>query len=669
MASGTGSLAFRCPASWILLSDTSTTTSPVSETRTILQLQPGTSSELCISKLPSWKEAKRVAIDIETYDPNLKDTGPSVRTGGFIAGVAFAIEDGPAHYIPIAHLGGGNVDRQKAIRYLQDQSREFKGIIVGTNLQYDMDFLAQAGVTFWDNEWRDISNVDPLINELQFSYSLANIANRYGFAGKQEDELLEAVKFLGLPGDPKVNIWKLPGDRVAKYAIGDVTLPLQILRRQERIVEEEGLWDILKLESRLQKVLLKMRRRGVRIDLERLDWVDRWAQQHRNEALEKVRSITGHRIESVWSAENVAPAIRFTGANIPLTREKKLSIDSDFLESTDHEVFAAVSRARKFDKVSSTFAASIRRYLVGDRIHTTFNQLKRERDDGGGSAGAAYGRTSSQDPNLQQQPARDEEIGPVWRTIFVPDDGGIWACNDFSQQEPRVLVHYAERTNCTRAKEAADVYRRDPKADNHTMMARLIDPNFDSYPKDRQKIIRSNAKIIFLARCYGMGDGKLCKDLGLPTVEKTTAKGHKYLGAGPEGQAIIDQFNMKVPFVRELAKKCEINAKKFGYIRTILGRRCRFPKKPDGTYDWTHKALNRLIQGSSGDQTKQALIDAEENGLNPQLQVHDEIDTTVSSVDEAKRLAKIMREAVQLTVPMRVDVEVGPNWGDIHAVE
>lgn len=590
-----------------------------------------------------------------------------MRTGGFIVGVAFAIEDGPSYYLPVGHLGGGNLDREKVYDYLREQSRLFRGVITGTNLQYDMDFLAQVGVTFWDQEWRDISVVDPLIDELQFSYSLESIANRYGFAGKAEDDMIRACSEIGLKGDVKANIWKLPASRVAEYAIQDVTLPLQILRRQERLIEEQDLWNILKLETRLQKVLLKMRRRGVKINIDRLAQVEEWAIKERNQSLEIVRSLTGHQIDSVWSAENVTPALRFTGATVALTATGKPSVDADFLESSDHPVFRAVARARTFDKVSSTFAASIRRYLVGDRIHTTFNQLKRERDDGRGSAGAAYGRTSCQDPNLQQQPARDPEIGPVWRSIFVPDDGGLWACNDFSQQEPRVLVHYAELTHCTRAAEAAEVYRTDPHADNHTMMARLIDPKFDSYPKDKQKKIRSEAKIIFLGRCYGMGDGKLCTDLGLPTEKRKTASGREYLAAGPEGQVIIDQFNRNVPFVRELSKRCENNAKRFGYIRTILGRRCRFPKKADGSgqYDWTHKALNRLIQGSSGDQTKQAMVDADDAGFAIQLQVHDEIDMTVSSVEQAQELARIMREAVVLRVPMRVDVETGPSWGEI----
>lgn len=619
-----------------------------------------------VSDLPSWSGAKRIAIDLETYDPHLKDTGPSVRTGGYIIGVAFAIEDGPAHYLPVRHLGGDNLPSEQVFAYLRAQAREFRGIVTGANLQYDMDWLAEQGVTFWDAEWRDVQVADPLIYEMHMSYSLEAIAQRWNLPGKSEAGLIDAGRFLGIPEkDIKKNMWKLAGRHVAEYAIRDVTAPLEILRRQEREIDEQGLWDIFRLECQVQPVLLKMRRRGVRIDFNKLDQVEQWANQHRDDALAKVRALTGHQIESVWSAENVAPAIQSTGMQIPLTpKTRKPSIDKEFLEGMDHEVAKMILSARRYDKVSSTFAASIRRYAVNGRVHTTFNQLKKERDDGGGSAGAAYGRLSSQDPNLQQQPARDPEMGPMWRSIYVPDEGGIWVCNDFSQQEPRVLAHYAEITGCSRAKEAAEVYRTDPKADNHTMMARLMYPGFDSKPKDQQKLLRSNAKIIFLGLCYGMGGGKLARSLGLPVVKKKGMRG-EYEGAGPEAQAVLDQFHKNVPFVLELGQKCEKNARQNGFIRTILGRRCRFPAKTNGGFDWTHKALNRLIQGSSADQTKKAMVDADRAGIPIQLQVHDELNMTAERMEQAKELAQVMTNSVKLNVPMRVDIETGPSWGEV----
>jgi DNA polymerase I-like protein with 3'-5' exonuclease and polymerase domains len=256
---------------------------------------------------------------------------------------------------------------------------------------------------------------------------------------------------------------------------------------------------------------------------------------------------------------------------------------------------------------------------------------------------------------MQQQPARDEEIGPMWRRIYIPDEGGIWAACDYSQQEPRMLIHFAELCGLNKASEAADRYRNDPSTDNHQMMA------------DLAGVSRKQAKIIFLGACYGMGEKKLCKDLGLPTKVITLKNGRRIEVAGDEGKHIFDTFHSRLPFVRQLENLCEERAKKNGYISTLLGRRCRFPRDEDGlNYDWTHKALNRLIQGSSADQTKRAMVEADRAGHHLQLQVHDEIDLTVDSREEAERLGELMENVVEMRVPSKVDVETGPSWGEVE---
>jgi len=127
---------------------------------------------------------------------------------------------------------------------------------------------------------------------------------------------------------------------------------------------------------------------------------------------------------------------------------------------------------------------------------------------------------------------------------------------------------------------------------------------------------------------------------------------------------VLDQFNQKAPYVRSLAKLCEARAKDRGYLTTILGRRCRFPEV-GGQYDWCHKALNRLIQGGSADQTKAAMVAADDAGFELSLQVHDELDLTVAKKEDALSLAEIMSNIVPLKVPSKVDVELGPSWGEI----
>lgn len=609
-----------------------------------------------LSELPSWSGAKRVAVDIETCDPSLFDLGPGVRRGGFIAGVAFAFEDGPGFYLPIAHEGGDNMEREPVLRYLRDQAANFTHTIVGTNLTYDLDYLAEAGVTFDRAAWfRDVQVAEPLIDELQDTYNLDAIAKRYKLRGKEYPLMKDALDAYGLKGRPGQHIWKLPARFVGEYATQDVFLPLELLRRQEREIEAQDLWAVYDLESQLLPVLLKMRRRGVRFSHERLERVERWSEIEEQKALDIIAEQTSYRIGlgEVWAPEPFAKALKEIGVVAPLVAKgNKPSITAEFLESIDHPAAKAMVRARQVNKLRSTFVNSVRNYAIGDRIHCVTNQLRKEKEDGG-LGGAAYGRCSSEHPNMQQQPARDPEMGPLWRSIYIPDEGGLWACLDYSQQEPRLLTHYAELSRCKGAAAAAQRYRDDPKTDNHAMMAELTG------------LPRKQAKNIFLGKCYGMGGAKLCHEVGLPTEWKFSAKlGRTIEVAGPEGAAILEQFDRRAPYVKQLAKKCEERAKANGYIITIGGRRCRFPRGDNGEFDWTHKALNRLIQGGSGDQTKAAMVAGDRAGYPLQLQVHDELDLTVANREQAEGLAEIMRNVLPLRVPSRVDVEIGPSWGE-----
>jgi DNA polymerase I-like protein with 3'-5' exonuclease and polymerase domains len=608
-----------------------------------------------LSDLPQWNAAKRVAVDIETCDPMLTEMGPGVRRGGFIAGVSFALEDGPGFYLPIAHEGGGNLDREHVLSYVRDQAKAFTGSVVGCNLLYDLDYLAEARVTFDKAAWfRDAQVAEPLLDELQDTYNLDDIAKRWKFAGKEFNLMDEAIAAYGLKGRKGKHIWKLPARFVAEYAIQDCFLPLQLIRRQEREIVEQDLQGVYDLESKLLPVLLRMRRRGVRFSHERLAKVEQWSEEREKEALDIVHQLTGHRIGlgDVWAPEPFAKALKEIGVVAPLTDKGKPSITAEFLDGVKHPAADAMKRARQVNKLRSTFVQSIRNYAIGDRIHCVLNQLRKEKDDGD-IGGAAYGRCSSEHPNMQQQPARDPEMGPLWRSIYIPDEGGLWASADYSQQEPRLLTHYAELARCAGAAAAAQRYREDPKMDNHAMMAELTG------------LPRKQAKNIFLGKCYGMGGAKLCHDCGLPTEWIfSTRHGRMIEVAGPEGKAILEQFDRRAPYVRKLADKCEQRAKENGYIITLSGRRCRFPKNDRGEFDWCHKALNRLIQGGAGDQTKMAMVAADAAGFELQLQVHDELDQTVRDRAHAEALAEIMRNVVELRVPSRVDVEVGPSWGE-----
>jgi DNA polymerase I-like protein with 3'-5' exonuclease and polymerase domains len=613
-----------------------------------------------LGELPSWNGAARVSIDTETYDPHLKELGPGPRRGGKVVGYSFAIEDGPRFYVPIRHQGGDNVDERGALGYLRDQAKHFSGIVVGANLSYDLDFLAQETIDFPAVQFfRDIQIADPLIYELHRSYSLQAIAERLGLPGKNTALLQEAARSFGV--DPKGGMWRLPARYVGPYGEEDASLPLDIIRRQERIIDQQELWDVYNLESRVLPILVKMRQRGVRIDENALQAIEEMSLKEEADALGRVKQSSGVSIKvgDVWKAEALAKALEAIGITLPRTAKGQPSVKKDILANIDHEVARALERARKFNKLRTTFAASIREHMVNGRIHCNFNQLRRSKsetddDDSEESKGAAYGRLSSDHPNMQQQPARDE-FAKDWRKIYMPDEGLKWGAFDYSQQEPRMVVHFAEAMKLPRSAEAGEKYRTDPKTDNHQMMA------------DLAGIPRKAAKEIFLGLCYGMGGPKLCRKLGLPTkVADVERRGRtiRMEVAGDEGAELLAKFDQQVPFIRQLAKACEKKASQRGYIRTLSGRRCRFPTDEAGNYDWTHKALNRLIQGSSADQTKMAVVALEEAGHQVQLQVHDEIDMSIRDEAQAKEIAEIMMNCTPLSVPSRVDAEIGSSWGD-----
>ena len=650
-----------------------------------------------MADLPTDWGRGRVGLDTETRDDHLTTMGPGVRRGGFIAGISFAIEDGPGFYLPMRHGDGGNLDPQQVLRYVRDMAKKFPGSLCGANLGYDLDFLAEEGVEFPEVEWfRDVQVADPLINELHMSYSLAAISERRGIPGKDEGLLMEALAAYGYKGrSAKGGLWSLHSKFVGPYAEHDARLPLTLLRRQEREIEEQDLWEVYNLESRVLPVLVKMRRRGVRVNEDRLAQVGDWAREQQQLAIDAANEFcpTGHRLAltDITNTGALALVLRGLGVELPKTAKSgKDSVTADVLDGLNHPIGEHLRRAKKMATLRSTFVEPVQKHLTNGRAHCTFNQLRREKDNGSGdSEGAAYGRLSSANFNFQNQPARDPEIGPMWRSIYEPDEGLQWASLDYSQQEPRQAVHFAVEAGPAQigaaaheaALEAARRYREDPSTDFHQMMA------------DMAGIERKPAKNIFLGLSYGMGGAKLCRDLGLPTfwrlswqkgrrrqfkdfatreevMEKAEAgrkAGYKvryWEAAGPEGQELTDTFDRRVPFVRKMANHCQDIAEAQGYIKTLSGRRCHFPLKDNGEWDWTHKAFNRLIQGSSADQTKEAVVEMDRLGYPLQLQVHDEVDFGVRDRAEAQQAALVMENVRQLNVPMRVDVEVGPSWGE-----
>jgi DNA polymerase I-like protein with 3'-5' exonuclease and polymerase domains len=626
-----------------------------------------------VSALPAWTDAKRVCIDVECRDDHLYALGPGVRRDGYVCGIAFAIEDGPAHYLPIRHEGGGNLNPEHVWTYLRDQARGFTGETVFNSAPYDLDYLWENKIEFTKAAFhRDVQVAEPLLDELQKKYGLDAICARRGLVGKDENMLREHAKAWGI--DPKTGLWRLHAGAVGNYAIGDVRAPLPLLRVQEKEIEEQNLRETYDLESRVTLALVRMTRRGLRVDLDELDRVEAWAKERLEECLSKIHYLTGIRIGSISKAEDVARALKRHGVDVPTkvhggTGKQMHSIQKLWLQQQTDEVSKTIISGREFAKLLSTYVGGFRKHLVKDRLYPSFKQLvgasdedEDEGDEDGDSSGARFGRVAAKHPNIQAQMKRSREIQKRWRRVLVPDEGKQWFKADLGQQEPRLTVHFAELCRLPGATQAGNAFREDPCFDPYQLMVELCRTPADTDLKQ----LRDELKEVYLGRCYGMGGGKLAKKLRLPTVWKTIERnGQTYEAAGPEAQEKINRFDRGVPYVRALARLCTKSAQAKKYIIALGNRRVRFELDANGEIRDEHKALNKLIQGSGAHQTKTALVDLDQAGFPLQLTVHDEFGYSGVDENEARRMGEITCNAVVIRVPFRCDIEAGPNYGEL----
>ena len=394
-----------------------------------------------VSQMPAWTDAKRVCVDVECRDDHLYELGPGVRRGGFVCGIAFAIEDGPAHYLPIRHEGGGNLSADHVWAYLRDQAGEFSGEVVFNSAPYDLDYL-------WENEveftkvvaHRDAQVAEPLLDELQKKYGLDAICARRGLVGKDETELRAHAKEWGI--DPKTGLWRLHSGAVGHYAIGDVRAPLPLLRVQEKEIEEQNLSETYDLESAVTCPLVRMTRRGLRVDLDELERVEAWGKGQLSACLDRIHQLTGVRIGSISKAEEVARALKKHGVDVPTkvhagTGKQMYTVQKLWLQQQTDEVSKTVIVAREYSKLLGTYVGGVRKHLVKDRLHPTFKQLVGASDedeaegDEGDSSGARFGRVAAKHPNVQASMKRSKVIEKRWRKVLVPDEGKEWISGDF----------------------------------------------------------------------------------------------------------------------------------------------------------------------------------------------------------------------------------------------
>ena len=600
-------------------------------------------------EFPDLSTYKEISIDLETKDPDLIKMGSGSVTGnGHVTGIAVAVE-GWSGYYPIAHEGGGNMDRDRVLSWFRDVMRT-KALKIFHNAMYDMSWIITLGIPEINGTIVDTMIATALVDENRRRYDLNSCTREYIGKGKDEGVLYATAKEWGV--DPKAEMYKLPAMYVGSYAEKDAEITLELWNYLKQEIQNQDLEAIFKLETDLFPCLVAMRHKGVRVDEELAHKHKKDLVEKENKLLQRVKKATNIDVQ-IWAARSIAQV--FDKLKLHYDRTEKTqapSFTKNFLVNHPNPTVKLIAQAREINKAHTTFIDTILKHSFKGRIYSEINQL---RSDNGGTV---TGRFSYAHPNLQQIPARNKELGPMIRSLFLPEEGCKWGCFDYSQQEPRLVVHYAMLSKMYGVDEVADAYH-EGDADFHDIVSQMAE------------IPRKQAKTINLGLFYGMGKNKLQAELG---VSKERA------------DDLFKKYHGKVPFVKMLMDAVMRRAQDSGKIRTLLGRVCRFhlwepaqfgihkalPHEealrehgPGIRRAYTYKALNKLIQGSAADMTKKAMLDLFKAGIIPHIQVHDELDISVKDDKEAKNIIEIMENAVELEVPNKVDYESGENWGDI----
>ena len=612
---------------------------------------------------PDLKDHKYIAIDLETRDPNLKSRGSGALIGdGDIVGIAVAVE-GWSGYYSFGHKEGNFFDEAVVMRWIKEVCA-LPNVKLFHNAMYDVCWLRAYGVKI-NGHIVDTMVMASLVDENRLWYSLNSLSIDYLGQVKDETALRAAADKAGI--DAKSEMWKLPAMYVGSYAEKDAELTLALFKKLSVEIKTQDLTKVFDLETQLFPCLIDMKFKGVRVDVEAAHKLKKQLASQEESLLLEVKKETGLEPQ-IWAARSIAKVFDKLKLDYEVTAKTKApSFTKNFLQEHKHPIVNKIAKAREINKAHTTFIDTIIKYQHKGRIHADINPIR------GDSGGTVTGRFSYSNPNLQQIPARNKQLGPMIRSLFIPENDHKWGCFDYSQQEPRLVVHYA----ATKFKGDEEVTEIVERFQNNTV-------DFHQTVADMANISRTQAKTINLGLFYGMGKAKLQAELGLSTKDEATK--------------LFNKYHDSVPFVKDLMDAISRDGSAFGYIKTFGGRKCRFNKweiaewnngkftapmskadaeaayyekypkatKPNIRRAFTYKALNKLIQGSAADMTKQAMLNLYREGIVPHIQIHDELDISVESKEQAKKIIEIMEEAVILKIPNKVDYESGNNWGEIN---
>jgi len=643
------------------------------------------------------KGISTVAVDIETYDPNLKTKGlGAIRNDGFICGIAIATGKDTS-YFPLHHSDteltmGKKLKIWKVLNEKIFQNEKITKIF--HNAMYDVCWIRAVTGSMIKGRIVDTMIAASVIDENRFRYSLDALSKDYIGDSKYKYDLQQKTLEWsgGMVKDPMSNMHKLPSSIVKDYAKQDVDLTFKLWNLFDKKLDEvlytkengeqKTCRKIFELETKLFPCLVDMKFKGVKIDVQKAKKFGDHLKKRRDQIVTAIRKRTTKKID-IWAASSIKILLDHLDIkDYKVTPKSKMpQLPKDYLKTHKNKCLRMIAKAREYDKAANTFVDGLLDYVHNDRIHADINQI---RSDQGGTV---TGRFSMSNPNLQQIPARGF-MGKKMREMFLPEEGHEWTSLDYSQQEPRIVVHYAIKLGLPGTEELHKEFDKED-ADFHQIVA------------DMAKISRIQAKTINLGLFYGMGKLKLQKELGL---DRLNAK------------KLFDEYHNKVPFVRQLSQDLIQFAKDNRLLFTLHDRFCRFNKWETTDREWnpetnrfnevplyteeearqafkaeiiekykenkvdknymdhfekyytpafTYKALNRLIQGSAADMTKKAMVDLYERGIIPHIQIHDELCLSVKSEEDTKTVKEIMENAILLEIKNKVNYKKGKNWGII----
>jgi DNA polymerase I-like protein with 3'-5' exonuclease and polymerase domains len=598
------------------------------------------------NKYPDLKDSKIICFDIETYDPELTTKGTGVyRKDGNILGCAVSNGEFSSYY-NIGHKNITTEEKMRNITYL----REVLGSQIpklATNILYDSDWLQNGYDIKINGEMNDIQIAEPLICEYRPSFSLDNQSKFYLQKEKFKTEIDEFCTQHNLSGGSRKWLYLMPFETVEKYAVPDAMLPIQIFEKQLKILQEENLIDVYKMEIGLIPLLLQMKKVGVRLDVKKVNEKIEQLEKKIDSNQIELDNLCGRKI-NVKSPKDKQYILDKLGIEYERATPTKIMqskgieegnpiLDKPFLKTIDNPIIKKLLEISEFRTILATFFTnSFTEMRVKDRLHCNFNPLKSD------EYGTVSGRFSSSNPNLQQIPGKEETMGDFCREVFIPEEGMLWGKLDWSQIEYRLIAHYAVGEGAEKIRRQ---YQENPDTDYH------------QYIMDLTGLERKNAKIMNFGLAYFMGVFSLSKKFGWSLEE---------------AKNLVDTYHKHVPFLKSTRTNVVNVAKSRGYLRTLLGRRARISPMMIMEHK-EYSIFNRLIQGSAADLMKKAMLDSYKAGiyntLIPHLTVHDELDFSIpqtrAGIEATRELKNIMENCIKLRVPIIADLEIGDNWGNV----